>query len=127
VMRPVFNPRIDKRARLALVLLFLTTHAFLISVTHHHGITSVATSPSAALGFSASDNGGSDRAPGSNDSSHCATCRVQRDFGSGLRSQSIIVAITPKSIGRDTFRPKACPLASLTVFSSRGPPSLKEI
>jgi hypothetical protein len=127
VIGRVFNRRINPRARLALVLLLLTVHAFLISVTHRHGGAAIERDSPAGLGFSSNDNGGSHRAPGSSDSSHCATCRVQRDFASGLRSQAVVIAFTPITIGWDTLRPKASPLPSLTVFSSRGPPSLNEI
>jgi hypothetical protein len=116
--------RIGKaRSRVALALLFLVAHASLQTATHHH-----ATSPAIASAFETSissrESESPNGTPGSSDSSHCATCRLQRNFSSALRSPSVSFALSPATVSFEVFQREARSLGALVVFSGRAPPSV---
>ena len=110
------------RSRVALALLFLVAHASLLTVTHHHATTPAVDSAS-ETSISSRESKSSNGTPVSSDSSHCASCRLQRNFNSVLRSPSISIALSPACVSVEVFQREARSLGARVVFSGRAPPS----
>ena len=110
--------RDNRRSRVALMLLVLVAYVSLISTTHHHGQVG---RPASESSISSGEHRNSSGAPASTDSSHCATCRLQRSFDSALRS-SISPDLCARSLSYETCQREPNLLGASVVFSSRGPP-----
>jgi hypothetical protein len=108
------------RSRVAIILLGLVAYASLVNATHHHGWTGA---PTAGSRIRSSEDSNSNGAPASDHKSHCATCRLQRSFDSGLRSPSISLELIRQAVTYQTCSHKPNLLGACVVFSGRAPPS----
>ena len=101
------------------MLLVLVGYASVKNATHNHG---PATGLLAGSGISSSEDKDSSGAPGSDHKSHCATCRLQRNFNSALRSPTVSIELIKQPVPEETCHCALNLLGALLVFSGRGPP-----
>lgn len=84
---------VRSRTAAGLLLLVLTTHAFVASATHFHRIPQLGASP-AQVTF---QNGGegSEGTPLGGDEKQCLLCRLQRNLVSDLQHATLCIAAPP--------------------------------
>ena len=112
------------RAAAGLLLLALTTHAFVAGATHFHRVTQPGALPAqAALG------GGEDRgegAPLGGDEKQCLLCRLQRNLVTDLEPATLVIAAPPAwTPVHEHLHQASARAGALRLRQGRAPPSVR--
>ncbi|HSE96716.1 MAG TPA: hypothetical protein VLD57_00510 [Blastocatellia bacterium] len=105
----------------AVALLCLVAHAVLVSATHYHIAPHLAKKGSSAALESRRESD-QNRPHGSDNHNHCLSCRLHRNFVSGIHSSAVILDLLSGPVERETFVLQSHSCEPFFISPSRAPP-----
>jgi hypothetical protein len=104
-----------------IALLCLVAHAVLVSATHYHLAPQVSKKLSSAS-LEARQENDPNRSPDSNSHNDCLSCRLHRNFASGIHAPSIMLDLKSGPVIRETILLDLHSSEPFLISASRAPP-----